>query len=294
MKKIKILALLLATSLVFASCDKDDDDNNTDDKSQVHSVMYMSVSSGNYPAAIDSYVAANYSGSTILEVYQEDYSNGTTTYEVELDNGMELYFDASGSYIGMDDSSSNVAISNLPQSIIDYVNNNYSGETIVKAEMDSEDGQDVYEVYLSNGMELYFDMNGNFIKKDNDSSHISVSSLPQSIIDYLNNNYPNATILYAEEDYEDGQLIYEVYLDNGMEIEFDSNGNVLSNDDNHIPISQLPQAILDYVNNNYPNNTIEKAEIEFEDGQKMYEVTLDNEMELYFDMSGNFIKSEQD
>lgn len=29
-------------------------------------------------------------------------------------------------------------------------------------------------------------------------------------------------------------------------------------------------------------------------GKKMYEVTLDNEMELYFDMNGNFIKSEQD
>ncbi|MCF8217910.1 MAG: PepSY-like domain-containing protein [Bacteroidales bacterium] len=293
MRQTKLFLAFIAVSLIFAACSKDEN-TNEDSSQQVQSVLFLNVSTGNYPGDIDTYVSNNYPNDTIEEVYQEDYSNGTTKYEVELSNDIELYFDANGNYLGMDDDDDNVAVSNLPQVIIDYVNNNHSGENIVKAEFETEDGQDIYEVYLSNGMELYFDSNGNYLGMDDDSSYINVSALPQSIKDYISNNYPNAAILYAEEDYDDGQTIYEVKLDNGMELEFDSNGNLLSSDDDNIPIAQLPQAILDYVSNNYPNNTIVEAEFEFENGQKMYEVELDNELELYFDMNGNFIKSEQD
>lgn len=295
MRKTKLFLAFIAVSVILAACSKDDDDNsNSDDSSQVQTVTFLSVSSGNYPADIDTYVSNNYPNDSIDEVYKEDLSNGTSKYEVELSSDIELYFDANGNYLGMDDDNDNVSLSNLPQSIKDYVNNNHSGESIVKAELEMEDGQDVYEVYLSNGMELYFDTNGNYLSMDDDNSHINISALPQSIKDYINNNYPNATILYAEKDYDDGQKAYEVKLDNGMELEFDSNGNLLSSDDDNVPTSQLPQAIIDYVNNNHPNNTIKEAEIEFEDGQKMYKVELDNDMELYFDMNGNFIKSEQD
>lgn len=293
MKKTKLFLAFIAVSLILAACSKDEE-SNEDSSQQVQSVLFLSVSTGNYPGDIDAYVSNNYPNDTIEEVYQEDYSNGTTKYEVELSSGIELYFDVNGNYLGMDDDDDNIAISNLPQSIIDYVNNNHSGENIVKAEFETDDGQDIYEVYLSNGMELYFDSNGNYLGMDDDSSYISVSALPQSIKDYISNNYPNAAILYTEEEYDDGQTIYEVKLDNGMELEFDSNGNLLSLDDDDIPISQLPQAIIDYVSNHYPNNTIVEAEFEFENGQKMYEVELDNELELYFDMNGNFIKSEQD
>lgn len=295
MRKTKLFLAFIAVSVILAACSKDDDDNsNSDDSSQVQTVTFLSVSSGNYPADIDTYVSNNYPNDSIDEVYKEDLSNGTSKYEVELSSDIELYFDANGNYLGMDDDNDNVSLSNLPQSIKDYVNNNHSGESIVKAELEMEDGQDVYEVYLSNGMELYFDTNGNYLSMDDDNSNINISALPQSIKDYINNNYPNATILYAEKDYDDGQKAYEVKLDNGMELEFDSNGNLLSSDDDNVPTSQLPQAIIDYVNNNHPNNTIKEAEIEFEDGQKMYKVELDNDMELYFDMNGNFIKSEQD
>ena len=295
MRKTKLFLAFIAVSVILAACSKDDDDNsNSDDSSQVQTVTFLSVSSGNYPADIDTYVSNNYPNDSIDEVYKEDLSNGTSKYEVELSSDIELYFDANGNYLGMDDDNDSVSLSNLPQSIKDYVNNNHSGESIVKAELEMEDGQDVYEVYLSNGMELYFDTNGNYLSMDDDNSHINISALPQSIKDYINTNYPNATILYAEKDYDDGQKAYEVKLDNGMELEFDSNGNLLSSDDDNVPTSQLPQAIIDYVNNNHPNNTIKEAEIEFEDGQKMYKVELDNDMELYFDMNGNFIKSEQD
>ena len=57
-----------------------------------------------------------------------------------------------------------------------------------------------------------------------EESYIAPSELPAAILDYLSINYPNIAIDEAE--LEDG--IYEIELVNGLELEFDINGNFLS------------------------------------------------------------------
>ena len=57
-----------------------------------------------------------------------------------------------------------------------------------------------------------------------EESYIVPSELPAAILDYLSINYPNIAIDEAE--LEDG--IYEIELVNGLELEFDINGNFLS------------------------------------------------------------------
>ena len=44
-----------------------------------------------------------------------------------------------------------------------YVNTNHSGQTIIKMEQETS----YIEVDLSNGIEIYFDNNGNFMRYDN-------------------------------------------------------------------------------------------------------------------------------
>ncbi len=61
--------------------------------------------------------------------------------------------------------------------------------------------------------------------------------------------------------------------------------------DDHINTAALPQAILDYITTNYPNNTIWKAEIE---DNNNYEVELNDETELVFDQQGNFLGIDDD
>ena len=61
-------------------------------------------------------------------------------------------------------------------------------------------------------------------------------------------------------------------------------------DDFYLNTTDLPQAILDYIQTNYPNIGID--EVELDDG--MYEVELVNELELYFDLNGNFLFVEYD
>lgn len=57
-----------------------------------------------------------------------------------------------------------------------------------------------------------------------DDEYLNTSDLPTAILDYLSTNYPNIAIDEAE--LEDG--IYEIELVNGLELEFDINGNFLS------------------------------------------------------------------
>ena len=57
-----------------------------------------------------------------------------------------------------------------------------------------------------------------------DDEYLNTSDLPTAILDYLSTNYPNIAIDEAE--LEDG--IYEIELINGLELEFDINGNFLS------------------------------------------------------------------
>jgi predicted heme/steroid binding protein len=59
-------------------------------------------------------------------------------------------------------------------------------------------------------------------------------------------------------------------------------------DDDDVNLNSLPQTIIDYIEANYPNLTID--EIEFEHGN--YEIEFTNDLELLFDQNGQFIKAE--
>ena len=273
---------------LLCSYDDDDDragDDGNDDDDGEH------VDPSQLPQAILDYIAANYPDATITKAELDDGK-----YEVYLSNGLELYFSLDGTFIGLndddDDDDEHVDPSQLPQAILDYIAANYPDATITKAELD--DGK--YEVYLSNGLELYFSLDGTFIglddDDDDDDEHVDPGQLPQAILDYIAANYPDATITKAELD--DGK--YEVYLSNGLELYFSLDGTFIGldddddDDDEHVDPSQLPQAILDYIAANYPDATITKAELD--DGK--YEVYLSNGLELYFSLDGTFIGLDDD
>ncbi|MCC7224699.1 MAG: PepSY-like domain-containing protein [Chitinophagales bacterium] len=136
--------------------EEDEDDDNDGDSND-------NVDISTLPAAINDYVAANYPGTSIVEADSED--NGG--FEIELSNGIEMYFDANGNFLGFSDGDSggggdddNVDISTLPAAINDYVAANYPGTSIVEANSEDNGG---FEIELSNGIEMYFDANGNFL-----------------------------------------------------------------------------------------------------------------------------------
>ncbi len=197
-------------------------------------------------------------------------------------------------------SDSHVKTSTLPQPILTYISTNYPNVYIKEAEIEDNGN---YEIELSNGLELVFDADGTFLGIDDDNDndfgdvHLSPSDLPQNILTFIATHFSQYSITEAEKE-NNGN--YEVELNNGTELIFNSEGVFLGigEDENEdedeqgerdIDPSELPQNIKDYINANYPNNTIIEAEIEDDGG---YEVTLNNGVELEFDAAGNFIKAE--
>ena len=186
-----------------------------------------------------------------------------------------------------------IAPTALPSATIEYLKQNYPSNVVIKAEIYTNG----YEVTLDTKVKLEFDSKGIFREvsgnsDDSESNHIPVSGLPAAIQTYVTANYPGQTIIKAEK--EGGNI--EIVLSNGVKLEFDSNGKFIEvsgssdlDDDsvsNHILVSGLPAAIQTYVTANYPGQTIIKAEKE---GGKI-EIVLSNGVKLEFDSSGKFIE----
>ncbi len=238
MKKIKFLSLAFAATLTFSSCSSDDD-GDMDPEVDLNLTANLSddyINAAALPQAVLNYISTNYPGNTIKEAEIEDNNN----YEVELNNGTELIFDQQGAFLGIDDDDDDdfgdqdIAPGDLPADISDFIATYYPGITIEEAERENNGN---YEIELNNDVEIIFDADGKFLGRaddddndDKDDDDIEVSELPQGIRDYIATNYPNNTIIEAEREDDNA---FEVTLNNGVELEFDSDGTFLDAEDHN-------------------------------------------------------------
>ena len=120
---------------------------------------------------------------------------------------------------------------------------------------------------------------------------LSEAEIPTAIKTYIETHFPSNTIVRAEKDTENNTITYEIYLNENINLEFDSASNIIDVDGViQLPNSVIPQSILDYASVNYPNNVITDWELEFNHQQ----VELNNNIELEFEMNGNFIRIDND
>ncbi|TQD40610.1 PepSY-like domain-containing protein [Haloflavibacter putidus] len=308
------------------------------------------------PQSILDYVAANYPNQVIT-----DWELEATHQEVELDNGLELEFDLDGNFLGIDQDQDDMEDENeevladaeIPSEILDFINTHFASSTIIKAVKETEDNQITYEIYLSgnvqlefnqaleitqidaltalpnsvlpqsildyvaanypdqaiigweleanyqeielaNGLELEFDLNGNFIGVDEDEDEsedeneevLEENEIPSEILDFINTHFASSTLIKAIKETEDNQITYEIYLSGNVQLEFNQALEVVEIDSlTALPNSVLPQNIVDYVAANYPNQTIVGWELE----ANQQKVELSNETDLIFDLNANFI-----
>lgn len=208
----------------------------------------------------------------------------------------------------------------LPQSVLDYLAENYPEDEVRHAWVDENGG---YVVLLRGRTAVRFDNSGAFIEavenagrrrkgRDNDRpalTEIDLADLPASITDYISTHYEDYTIAKAGTDDEGN---YHVKLENGPILIFDADGNFVearerrndgdrkrdrrrgNGDQEHaddrwtaIDIANLPTAVTDYVANNYPDATILRAGT---DAEGNFGVILDNGIALIFDADGVFLK----
>src|SRR5690606_22795813 len=94
---------------------------------------------------------------------------------------------------------------------------------------------------------------------------VGAEDLPQKGIAFLSDNFQGAKANHVKKEDEGlGGVEYTVYLDNGITVKFDKNGNweeVNAPDGQTIPTGFIPSKIVSYVRDHYPNegiNSIDK------------------------------------
>lgn len=141
MKKISI-ALLLAV-FAFVGCDKE-----------------TIVKDSDLPKEIHSFITTHFPGKRIIQAVKER-DGLELTYDILLDGNIKLEFNKKNQIIDIE-SREKLPDSVIPAKILDYVSANYSGNFITGWEIDGRNQQ----VMLNNGLELEFNMDGDFLRID--------------------------------------------------------------------------------------------------------------------------------
>lgn len=109
---------------------------------------------------------------------------------------------------------------------------------------------------------------------------ISVNALPAKAQTLLNNHFNGQKVMLATIESGVVSRSYDVVLKNGTKLEFDKRGNLTEIDCKQgiVPDQLIPQAITNYLKENYEGQSVRKIEI----NRKEYEVELTNGLDLTF------------
>ena len=134
-----------------------------------------------------------------------------------------------------------VSTEKLPSAITSFIQKHFPGQVIDYANIDTEfadtdfdddfDGDDfddtIYEVCLNNGVELDFDMNGNWRKVDCYYMTVPMQIIPSTIAQYVGIHFSGHDIVKIDKI----NYGYEVELSNGLEVKFNHQGELITIDD---------------------------------------------------------------
>ena len=119
-----------------------------------------------------------------------------------------------------------VSMQDLPQGVQQFIYSHFTGVSVSKACV-KEKG--VHKVMLTQGYEVEFDRNGNWKEIENDLHAALPASvvglLPQTAVDYMNRNYPNAAVYSIDREHNGYEV--KLHADRMVELHFDKNGNFL-------------------------------------------------------------------
>lgn len=112
-----------------------------------------------------------------------------------------------------------ISPNSLPENIKSFIATHFKAQ-IGLAQMDTKS----YEIYLTDGTELEFDIMGNWKEIESKINPISFLILPTNIASIIQSQYPKALLMEVELKIS----YYKVKLSNRMKIKIDPNGLILS------------------------------------------------------------------
>lgn len=111
-----------------------------------------------------------------------------------------------------------IAPNSLPQNIQNFITTHFKAQ-IGLVEMDRKS----YEIYLTDGTELEFDLIGNWIEIESEFAPVDFGVLPPNVANIIKAQHPNATLLEVKRK----MSYYKIKLSNKMKIYIDANGTIL-------------------------------------------------------------------
>ena len=120
-----------------------------------------------------------------------------------------------------------IKVTEMPAKAQLFIQNFFSSHSIALAKMETDFLSKSYDVIFTNGDKVEFDKQGRWTNIDCEHSMVPTAVVPQTIKDYVQQQYPKAKILKIELTDRRG---YDVELSNDVEIEFDKKFNVIDID----------------------------------------------------------------
>ena len=114
------------------------------------------------PASAQTFINQNFSANNIVSVWQDNEKGRVEDYTVLFADGTEVEFRANGDWKEVKARNGAVPAKIVPAKISKYVHKNYPNILIKEIQKERRK----YEVSLSNGLDLDFNLNGKFLKID--------------------------------------------------------------------------------------------------------------------------------
>ncbi len=112
----------------------------------------------------------------------------------------------------------------LPQKAQTFLKTNFTKEKAQKILKETEDYlETIYQVTFQGKLKIKFDKNGNWKEVDGHRKPIPTRFIPEKILTYIKKSFPNNEVVKIEKE----KKKYEVEISNGLELEFDRDGNFL-------------------------------------------------------------------
>ena len=121
-----------------------------------------------------------------------------------------------------DDDDRMITFEQLPQAAQTFHKTHFAAKAPLLVTADWDD----YTIRYESGEKVEFDRNGQWKDIECYGTKVPTAAIPEQISNYLMQNYPGKSVVKLERH----RSVYEVKLNNGMEIEFNRNFQVIDMD----------------------------------------------------------------
>jgi hypothetical protein len=251
---------------------------------QLTGTYQFGLTEDDLPADAKSYIQDQHPGTFIANVTFNNEQLSAPRYIAYISSDAKLYFDEDGNwlttlYYRFDETE-------LPDEITNFIADNFSNsgyseinKTILKGE------GTFFDLYFVDGKRLRFDEGGELMEME--FEFMKEDELPQAVTDSIATHFPNREVTQISLYYYDygKDLSYDIYFSDGLNIEFESTGEIYALYGNSI--NHLPGPVRIKIQANYPN--LELLYCSYESEGEITSVGLNEDVEHNWDL---FFKGE--